>query len=107
MARTSTSGKGRPAGVPNKLTLDLKEALRPHIQDTVRELIRLSKSAENETVRLKAGEIVLERFYGRVPQALVGADGGAIKIEHTRSKVEAEVDLLLHPPEKSAEDRVH
>ena len=59
-----------------------------------------------------AGEIVLlkteRQFYVACSaRALVGADGGAIKIEHTRSKVEAEVDLLLHPPEKSAEDRVH
>lgn len=61
---------GRLAGTPNKLTIDLKEALRPHIQDTIKELIRLSKSAENETVRLKAGEIVMDRYFGKASQTL-------------------------------------
>lgn len=75
MARSSTSGQGRPKGVKNKATGELQDLARTHTVAAVNELARLAKGAESETARVAAINSLLDRGYGKPSQSLaVGQD---------------------------------
>ena len=61
-------GPGRPAGVPNKATTEIKAAVQLHGEKLVTELLRLATSAENEQARISAIKDLLDRGYGKATQ---------------------------------------
>ena len=78
-------GAGRKPGTPNKVSSEIKEIARQYGPDALKEAARLAglvkgePPAGNEQARLKAIDIILDRAYGRAPQAITGEDGEAIK----------------------------
>ncbi len=64
------SGSGRQKGVPNKATSDIKAAAQKHGPAMIAELVRIATNAESEAARVAACKEVLDRAYGKAPQAL-------------------------------------
>ncbi len=78
---------GRKKGTPNKVTAEVSTIARkygPKAVDKLAELAGLTrkKAAESEQARVAALKEILDRAYGKAPQALTGADGeGPIKLQ--------------------------
>ncbi len=70
---------GRKPGTPNKSTLEIKSLAQLHAADALEELVRLATQAENEATRVSAIKEILDRAYGKSPQALTGENGGPIQ----------------------------
>ena len=76
-------GSGRQAGVPNKATADVKALAREHGPAAIQELARLATEAMSEQARVAAIKELLDRGYGRAPQAVTGeADGEPVVVKH-------------------------
>jgi len=65
---------GRQKGTPNKATADVKALARKYTDAAIKELARLSTKAESEAARVAAIKELLDRAYGKSPQAVVGSD---------------------------------
>ena len=63
---------GRQKGTPNKATAEIKALAAQHAPAIVKELVRLATKAKNEATRVAAGKELLDRAFGKAPQALVG-----------------------------------
>ena len=63
---------GRKAGTPNKVTAEIKALAAEHAPAIIKELVRLATKAKNEATRVAAGKELLDRAFGKAPQALVG-----------------------------------
>ena len=63
---------GRRRGTPNKATAEIKALASEHVPAIVKELVRLATKATNEATRVAAGKELLDRVFGKAPQALVG-----------------------------------
>ncbi len=74
-------GAGRKKGIPNKATAEIKELAQQYAPAAVKELGRLMIEAESEAARVSAIKEILDRAYGKAPQALTGEDGGPIQHE--------------------------
>lgn len=75
MAKSSTSGQGRPKGAKNKATQELQELAREHTPAAIAELARLAVGAESETARVAAINSLLDRGHGKPAQSLaIGQD---------------------------------
>ena len=56
---------GRKAGTPNKATADIKALAQAAGPEAFAGIVEMAKSAENEAIRLRAREIILDRAYGK------------------------------------------
>jgi hypothetical protein len=65
-------GSGRRKGVPNKATAEVKDICRQHALRVITELVRLATEADTSAARIAACKEVLDRAYGKAPQAIVG-----------------------------------
>jgi hypothetical protein len=89
MPKTRTSGQGRPKGVPNKATADIKAIAQPYGPAAIALLAELSglapgERAESETARIAALKELLDRAYGKSTQPVSGdADAAPVAIEFT------------------------
>jgi len=74
---------GRKKGTPNKATADVKALAGNYAVAAMDELARLSVGADSEQARVSACKEILDRAFGKTPQAmeLSGKDGEAIIIE--------------------------
>ncbi len=60
---------GRQKGTPNKITADIKAALRMHGDELVKALLKLTKS-KDERVRLGALPVAFDRGFGKAVQVI-------------------------------------
>lgn len=85
MAISRTSGQGRPKGVPNKATADIKLLARVHGPAIVKRLAQLSgilvddggnpvPGAESESTQAIAMKELLDRGFGKATQIIAGDD---------------------------------
>lgn len=82
-ANLTNAGKGRPKGVPNKLTATLRDIARRHTDDAIKVLVEIALKGETDASRVSAANSILDRGYGKPSQVLSGdEDGGAIKAIH-------------------------
>jgi phage gp46-like protein len=73
-------GAGRKKGIPNKSTAEIKELAQQYAPAALAELARLMKDGESEAARVSAIKEILDRAYGKSPQAITGEGGeGAVK----------------------------
>jgi hypothetical protein len=82
MAKSRTSGQGRPRGALNKATADIKIAAQQHGAAAIAALAALAglapgERAESETARIAAIRELLDRGFGRSTQPLSGDANGA------------------------------
>ena len=76
-------GSGRQPGTLNKATADVKALAREHGPAAIQELARLATEAISEQARVAAIKELLDRGYGRAPQAVTGeADGEPVVVRH-------------------------
>ena len=66
---------GREKGTPNRATSEIRVAAQLHADDALRELARIMKHGESETARIAACKEILDRAYGKSPQAVTGQNG--------------------------------
>ena len=73
---------GRPKGVPNKASFDIKALAQVHGPECIRMAVAIMKTAKAADTRLKAMSLLLDRGYGRPIQAIEGTGtNGAILLE--------------------------
>ena len=68
-------GGGRAPGQLNATTAEIKHLLHEYTPAACKELARLSTEAESEQARVAAIKEILDRVYGKTPQAIVNGDG--------------------------------
>lgn len=67
-------GAGRKRGVPDSIKLSVKSLASVHGQKAIEELARIAFKAEKDETRVSALKELLDRAYGKSPQAIVGSD---------------------------------
>lgn len=70
---------GRKKGVPNKATAEIKSVAQKYGKDAVERLAHLMKKAESEQAQVAACKELLDRGYGKAPQAITGDGGGPVE----------------------------
>lgn len=80
-------GAGRPKGAKDKLTREagatISEMAREYTSDALMALVAIAQSGESEAARVSAANALLDRGYGKAPQAIehTGKNGGPIQTE--------------------------
>lgn len=80
-------GAGRPKGAKDRLTREagatLSDLARQHTAAALQTLVDIAKDGESEAARVSAANALLDRGYGKPPQAFehTGKDGGPIQTE--------------------------
>jgi len=75
---------GRKAGIPNKVTRELKEIAQAYTEEAILTAATIMRSAKKPAAaRLTAVSIILDRGHGKPLQSLEhhGPDGGPITLE--------------------------
>ena len=75
MPRGSKPGErrgGRKVGTPNKSTADIKAIAGKHGPEAIAEAVRIMKESESDQARMAAIKEILDRAYGKAPQAIIG-----------------------------------
>ena len=91
MPRGSKPGEhrgGRKKGTHNKATYDIQVVAREYSQAAIKELARLALEAESEGARIMAIDKLLDRAYGRAPQAVTlrGDPDNPLEVNHTEGR---------------------
>lgn len=74
------AGSGRKKGSPNKSTAEIKAHAREHGAAAIERLAHLMMNAESEAAQVAAAKEILDRAYGKAPQAITGEEGeGPVK----------------------------
>jgi hypothetical protein len=73
-------GAGRPAGVPNKITADIKALAQVHAETAITELATILTTSENDQARIAAAKELLDRGFGKATQhaEVTGKDGAPL-----------------------------
>ena len=69
MARSSTSGQGRPKGALNRSTLEVREAARAYTAEALAKLATIMRHGTSEAAQILAAKELLDRGCGRPAQA--------------------------------------
>lgn len=93
---------GRQKGTPNKATSDVKAAFAKRGHEFVEALYRLTLS-KDENVRLRALALVFDRWLGKAPQPLTGADGEGPVLSRIERVIVDERPVT--PPEQPQDDK--
>ena len=83
MSRTKGLPKsgGRKKGTPNKATKEVRALAQEYGEAAIAELARLMTQAESEAARVAAAREILDRAYGKSPQAIVGDPNAPLRHE--------------------------
>jgi hypothetical protein len=84
---------GRPKGVPNKATKEIRAIAAKHGRKAIRQLYQLMTTSENEATRMRAATELLDRGYGRPTQTteVSGPDGAPIQSQQMTIDVSARI----------------
>lgn len=63
-------GAGRKAGAVTQAKKDLAEMAKEHAEKALRVLVQIAQGGESEAARVSAANAILDRAYGKPPQAL-------------------------------------
>ena len=83
MARSSTSGQGRPKGALNRSTLEVREAARAYTAEAIKTLASIMRHGTTEAAQILAAKELLDRGYGRPAQAHSEPEGVLIEAPPT------------------------
>jgi len=82
MAGGARPGAGRPKGVPNKVTADVKALAQQYAPDAMRRLNDIAMNSESDAASVAAIKELLDRGYGKAKQPLVGGGEGDAPIRN-------------------------
>ena len=74
MAKSSTSGQGRPKGALNKANAEIKATAQKYGSRALKRLVHLMDNAENQGTQVAAAKELLDRGFGRPAQVVGGSD---------------------------------
>lgn len=76
-------GAGRKPGKVSKAKRQLMDMAKDHAEIALKTLVEIAQKGESESARVSAANAILDRAYGKAPQAMThsGPDGGPIKTE--------------------------
>ena len=83
---------GRQAGTPNKITAEIKEFAQKYGREAIEVAAKIMRSdTAPEAARMSAVNTILDRAYGKAPQALehTGKDGGPIETRNITDEMRA------------------
>lgn len=63
-------GAGRKTGVVSQAKRDLADMAKDHAETALNVLVSIAKAGESEGARVSAANAILDRAYGKPPQAL-------------------------------------
>ena len=72
---------GRVKGVPNKATREIKALAQQYTDQALTTLVQVMQASESDAARVAAARELLDRGYGKSPQAHTGENGGPMKLE--------------------------
>lgn len=72
---------GRAKGVPNKATREIKALAQKYTNEALKTLVQVMQTSESDQARVSAARELLDRGYGKSPQAHTGEDGGPMNLE--------------------------
>lgn len=64
------AGKGRPKGVPNKATADIKALAQTYSAEAMQTLFRIAMTSESDQARVSAIKELFDRGYGKAKQSI-------------------------------------
>ena len=70
---------GRQKGTPNQATADIKAVAQEHGPAAIKKLVKLMGS-KDERIQHAACKELLDRGYGKAPQAITGLDAGPVEL---------------------------
>jgi hypothetical protein len=73
-------GAGRKAGVPNKVTIELRDAAQVYTEQALRTLVEVCENSESDAARVAAACAILDRGHGK-PKQQIQADVKALTLE--------------------------
>ena len=62
--------KGRPKGIPNKSTAEIKEAAQAYGPAALTTLATIMRNSDNDQARMAAAKELLDRGYGKTTQSV-------------------------------------
>lgn len=76
------AGSGRKKGQSHKITEECRRLAKSHGPEVIKELARIATKSEDDKARVMAGQIILDRAYGKASPLPLSEDGtpGALKI---------------------------
>jgi hypothetical protein len=88
-------GPGRPKGMRNKATREIKMLAQKYGPDIIKRLAKIAKSEDHKD-QIRAMEVLLDRGYGKATQAHEhsGPDGGPIEHMDVTNLTDAELDAF-------------
>ena len=94
--RAKVPGSGRKKGSVNKKTLEMRDMARPVGEMALKTLVRLCKTGSSESIRFNAACALIDRGYGKAPQAVehTGKDGAELE-QYTNLELARRVAYLL------------
>jgi hypothetical protein len=75
MAAGKKTGGGSRKGKPNKATAEIKAIALPYAKEAVATLASIMQASESDPARVAASKEILDRAFGKAPQAHTGEDG--------------------------------
>lgn len=66
---------GRAKGVPNKATREIKALAQKYTNEALKTLVQVMQTSESDQARVSAARELLDRGYGKSPQAVTGEGG--------------------------------
>ncbi len=75
---------GRAKGTLNKSTVEVKAAAAKYGPDAIKKLAQLMDTADTDQAKIAACKEILDRAYGKAPQAITGEDGKALFPKHIK-----------------------
>ena len=82
-SRGALKSGGRKKGTPNKATAQVKELAQKYAEAAIAELARLATKAESEAARVSAIKELLDRAFGKAPQAITGDANQPVQHQHS------------------------
>ena len=88
---------GRKKGTPNKATADIRALAQVYAPAVLVELARIAAEGETEAVRISAGKELLDRGFGKAPQAIehTGKDGAEMDMGNDPMDLARRVAFIL------------
>ena len=74
-------GAGRKAGVPNKVTIELRGAAQVYTEEALEVLIKIARSGKSEAARVAAACAILDRGHGKPKQQISADMSGNLTLE--------------------------